>query len=140
MRKSLSARLKHAFAFEKQDDFNPDERDRELIEVICTAVVERGMATPATLFLESTRPLNYIGSQTMAFFEPVVRAVLRHPEAWERFARILEHRGSIEYLCRRIEALEEERRSPTAASRNDPADPDSGNAEATAGSTPPDEQ
>ena len=50
-----------------------------------------------------------VAVQTMTFFEPVMRAVLRNPEAWNRFSRILEHRGSIEYLCRTIEALENER-------------------------------
>ena len=116
MKKTFSDRLKHAFSFEKTEAFEPDEKDRELMEIVCKAVVERGMATPATLFLESTRPLNYLGSQTMVFFEPVMRAVLRKPEAWDRFARILEHRGSIEYLCRRIEALDGERRTESRPS------------------------
>ncbi len=116
-RKQLAERFKHAFAFEKIEDFDPDERDQELIEVVCQEVVKRGMATPATLFLESTRPLNYVGSQTMVFFEPVMRAVLRQPEAWNRFSKILEHRGSIEYLCRRIEALDQARSSKRSASK-----------------------
>ena len=116
MKKSLSDRFRHAFAFEKTEAFEPDEKDRELIEIVCRAVVERGMATPATLFLESTRPLNYLGSQTMVFFEPVMRAVLRNPAAWDRFAGILEHRGSIEYLCRRIEVLDGERRTDSRPS------------------------
>lgn len=104
-------RLRHAFAVEKVEDFAPDEKDLELIDIVCREVVKRGMATPATLFLESTRPLNYVGSQTMVFFEPVMRTVLRHPEAWSRFSEILEHRGSIEYLCKRIDELENERDS-----------------------------
>lgn len=109
LRSRLAERFRHAFAFERTEDFDPDEADRELIDVVCREVVKRRMATPATLFLESTRPLNYVGSQTMVFFEPVMRAVLRNPAAWERFSAILEHRGSIEYLCRRIETLEDER-------------------------------
>ena len=117
LKKRLAERFKHAFAFEKIEDFDPDERDQELIEVVCQEVVKRGMATPATLFLESTRPLNYVGSQTMVFFEPVMRAVLRNPQAWERFSKILEHRGSIEYLCRRIEALDQARSSKRSASK-----------------------
>jgi hypothetical protein len=123
LKKRLAERFKHAFAFEKIEDFDPDERDQELIEVVCGEVVKRGMATPATLFLESTRPLNYVGSQTMVFFEPVMRAVLRNPQAWERFSKILEHRGSIEYLCRRIEALDQARSSKRAASKKAPSDP-----------------
>ena len=107
--KRLRSWFSHAFAVEKETEFDPNEDDRALIDVVCAEVVRRHMATPATLFLESTRPLNYIGSQTMTFFEPVMRAVLRNPAKWEQFARILEHRGSIEYLCRRIETLEDER-------------------------------
>ena len=109
--KRLRSWFTHAFAVEKETDFDPDEDDRALMEVVCAEIVRRHMATPAMLFLESTRPLNYIGSQTMTFFEPVVRTVLRNPDKWEQFARILEHRGSIEYLCRRIEALDKEQDS-----------------------------
>ena len=112
--KRLRSWLTNAFAVEKETEFDPDEDDRALIDVVCAEVVRRHMATPATLFLESTRPLNYIGSQTMTFFEPVMRTVLRNPAKWEQFARILEHRGSIEYLCRRIEALDKEHDSKTS--------------------------
>ena len=111
--KRLRSWFTYAFAVEKETDFDPNEEERALIEVVCTEVVRRHMATPATLFLESTRPLNYIGSQTMTFFEPVMRTVLRNPAKWEQFASILEHRGSIEYLCRRIEALDKEHDSKT---------------------------
>ena len=111
--------LRHAFMVEKESDFAPDDQDRELIDTVCREVVKRGMATPAILFLESTRPLNYIGSQTMTFFEPVMHAVLRHPEAWKRFSRILEHRGSVEFISRRIDALNTESKPP-----NSSVDPD----------------
>ena len=111
--KRLRSWFTYAFAVEKETDFDPNEEERALIEVVCTEVVRRHMATPATLFLEPTRPLNYIGSQTMTFFEPVMRTVLRNPAKWEQFASILEHRGSIEYLCRRIEALDKEHDSKT---------------------------
>ena len=121
-KKRLADRFKHAFAFEKIEDFDPSDADRELVDLVCREVVKRGMATPATLFLESTRPLNYIGSQTMVFFEPVMRAVLRNPGAWDRFSKILEHRGSIEYLCRRIEALEDERAQKRSGSSPDPVE------------------
>ena len=111
--------LRHAFMVEKESDFAPDEKDRALIDTVCREVVKRGMATPAILFLESTRPLNYLGSQTMTFFEPVMHAVLRHPEAWKRFAAILEHRGSVEFISRRIDALSSESDTPESPSEDE---------------------
>ena len=111
--------LRHAFMVEKESDFAPDEKDRALIDTVCQEVVKRGMATPAILFLESTRPLNYVGSQTITFFEPVMHAVLRHPEAWKRFAAILEHRGSVEFISRRIDALSSESDTPESPSEDE---------------------
>jgi hypothetical protein len=43
----------------------------------------------------------------MHFFGPVL-SVLTRGRGHQHFASILEHRGSIDYLCRRIEELEAE--------------------------------
>ena len=82
--KRLRTWFNHAFAVEKETDFDPNEEDRALIEVVCVEVVRRHMATPATLFLESTRPLNYIGSQTMTFFEVLALSVILKRSSIER--------------------------------------------------------
>jgi len=66
-------------------------------------VVARRMTVPAILFLESVKPVSFIGSQALYFFEPMVRAFFTVPE-YERFAALLERRESLEDLLVRIEA------------------------------------
>lgn len=99
--------LKHAFAVDPPGPAEPTPEQRPAVEKVCREIVRRHMTTPALLFLECARPLNYIGSQMMHFFQPMV-SVLSDSQGPRHFAMFLEHRGSIEYICRRIEDLEHE--------------------------------
>jgi len=99
--------LKHAFAVDPPGPAEPTEEQRAAVDKICREIVRRHLTTPALLFLEMSRPLNYIGSQTMHFFQPLI-GVLTDSKGPEHFALFLEKRGSIEYICRRIEDLEAE--------------------------------
>ena len=49
-----------------------------------------------------SRPLNFVASQAMHFFRPIISVILDGPSIGE-FASFLEQRGSIEYLCQRLE-------------------------------------
>src|SRR5260370_35639161 len=97
--------LKHAFSVEPDGPVEPTAAQRSVVERLCRQVVGRGMTTPAILFLETVQPLNYVSSQVLQFFRPVL-TVLADPAACRELAEFLEHRGSIDYLCRRIEELE----------------------------------
>jgi len=55
-------------------------------------------------FLESVKPLGWIGSQLLLFFRPIVSVVWHDPARWDRAQKILEKRGAIELLLRRLEA------------------------------------
>jgi hypothetical protein len=96
--------LRHAFAIEPDGPIEPTEAQKSVVELLCRQVVARGMTTPAILFLETVRPLNYVSSQVLQFFRPVL-TVVADPAACRDLAEFLEHRGSIDYLCRRIEEL-----------------------------------
>ncbi len=96
--------LKHAFAIEPKGPVEPNEAQKAIVDRLCRQVVDRGLATPALVFLESVRPLNYVTSQTLQFFAPVLSAVA-DAKACQDLADFLEHRGSVDYLCRRIEEL-----------------------------------
>ncbi len=96
--------LKHAFAVGPEGPVEPTDAQRTVVDLFCRQVVARGLETPALIFLESVRPLNFVSSQTLHFFEPVLSAIA-DAQASRDLADFLEHRGSIEYLCSRIEDM-----------------------------------
>ena len=65
------------------------------------------MTVPAILLLESVKPLSFLGSQALLFFEPMVRAFFSVPD-YDRVAALLERRESLEALLVRIEAKEDD--------------------------------
>lgn len=102
--------IKHAFHVDPPGPVEPTPEEKEVVDWVCGQIVKRHLTTPGLAALEMSRPLNFIGSQTMHFFQPFVSAILsRHGHAgYLAFAAFLERRGSIDYLCRRIEDLEAE--------------------------------
>jgi hypothetical protein len=99
--------LRHAFSVNKDDTGEPTEAQSAVVERVCREIVRRRLTTPALAFLEMSRPLNYVGAQVFHFFDPLI-STLVDAEGARQFATYLERRRSIEYLCRRIEALEAE--------------------------------
>ena len=79
-----------------------DERRTELIGKIAKKVVDMRMVVPAILFLESVKPLSFIGSQVMVFFQPFFRAFFSVRE-YDEIAVILEDRENVERLILAIE-------------------------------------
>ncbi|MFQ6002264.1 MAG: hypothetical protein ACE5KJ_00815 [Candidatus Zixiibacteriota bacterium] len=79
----------------------------EILTKIAQKVVHWKMSVPAILFLESVKPLNYIGSQMMAFFEPFVQTVFSWKD-YDEFRRMMEERGTVEKLLQKIEQLDAE--------------------------------
>lgn len=97
--------LKHAFAVEPTGPVEPTPEQEAAVDAVCRQIVKRHLTTPSLLFLEMSRPLNYLGAQALHFFGPLL-SVLTHRKGHQHFAAFLEHRGAIDYLCRRIEELE----------------------------------
>lgn len=98
----LRTGLRHAFAVRPEQETFTIE-DLALLERVATAIAARGMATPATLFLESMGPLNFLGSQALHVLTPVIESVLNSTELTQ-IARLLERRDSIPRLLTLIEA------------------------------------
>jgi hypothetical protein len=95
--------LKHAFATEPAGPLVPDEPERAAVETLAREIVRRRLTVPAVLFLESSRPLNFLGAQLLVFFAPFAQ-VFFPTEQYEALVRFLERRGSVEYLLERIAA------------------------------------
>ena len=66
-------------------------------------IVKRGMAAPATVFLESMGPMNFLGSQALHFLTPIIEFAF-HAKEVEQVARLLERRDTISRLIAMIEA------------------------------------
>ena len=101
----MASWFKHAFAVDPPGPALPTDDEKRVVERLATEVVRRGLTAPALLFLESSRPLNYLGSQLLVFFAPFAELVFK-PADYRTLTGFLEHRGSVEYTCRRIEALD----------------------------------
>jgi len=82
----------------------PPEEDA-VLDKVAKKVVQWGMSVPAILFLESVKPLNYIGAQAMVFFEPIVQSVFSIKD-YDTFRAALERRENIENLLQKIEAYD----------------------------------
>ena len=64
--------------------------------------------------LEMSRPLNYVTAQVLHFFQPFL-VVLTDAAAYDQFTAFLEQRGSMDYIAERLEAIDAERASRSAA-------------------------
>ena len=92
----IRVELTHAFSTKAETDvFTPE--DLELLERVADAVVKRGMTAPATVFLESLGPMNFLGSQAMYFLAPIVEWAFNAKEV-EQVAQLLERRDTISRL------------------------------------------
>ena len=78
----------------------------ELFERLAARVVKLRLTVPAVLFLESVRPLNFVGSQVMVFFAPMVHALFTARD-YDRLQAALERRETIGYLVDLLEAKEQ---------------------------------
>ena len=98
----------HAFAIEDETDVTWNEGERELVHKLAQFVVRRRMSTVALMTLESSRPLNFIGSQALAFLAPLLSLIFK-PADVDRFIHLLERRRSVDFICDTILELENAR-------------------------------
>ena len=98
----VRAGLRHAFAVQPVDQSLSID-DVQLLERIAETIVKRGMAAPATIFLESMGPMNFLGSQALHFMTPIIDCAFNVKEV-EQVARLLERRDTVTRLIAIIEA------------------------------------
>jgi hypothetical protein len=83
------------------------ERAKELLARIANQVVKRKLTVPAIMFIESVKPLSFVGSQALIFMQPIVQAFLNRKE-YDEFAVLMEDRENVELLLQEIERQEAE--------------------------------
>lgn len=84
-----------------------EERKKFLIGKIAQKVIDYRLAPVAIIFLESSKPISFLGNQFLIFMQPFYRALFSYRE-YEEIAAMLEDRNNIEALICEIERLEEE--------------------------------
>jgi len=74
----------------------------EALDKVANKVVSKRLTVPAIMFLESVKPLNFIGSQVMVFFEPIVQTLFEI-KGYNAFREAMERRENVEVLMQKIE-------------------------------------
>jgi len=98
----VRAGLSHAFSTRSEAEIFTIE-DLALLQRIADAVVQRRMAAPAVLFLESLGPMSFLGSQALHFFAPIIELAFSAREV-SQVAALLERRDTTIRLIALIEA------------------------------------
>ena len=78
--------------------------DRALLDELADRIARRRLVSAALMFFESLKPLNFVASSMLVFFRPMVQVLWSEPHRYDQVARLLEQRGSVELLLRRLEA------------------------------------
>jgi hypothetical protein len=86
-------------------NFTPE--DETLVSKVAEKIVRRRMTVPAIFFLESSKPLAFLGGQLLIFLEPFIQTLFNFRQ-YQRFAFLMEDRSNWERLIRKVEDLEAE--------------------------------
>jgi hypothetical protein len=120
-KKGFWSSWRHAFASTRNEG-EYTENDILMIEKVAAAVVNRQMAVPALLFLESIKPVAFLGSQVLIFLRPfIITAVYGQSSNYERFALLMERREGVEKLIEEIEKQENQRNSNIRSEKESPS-------------------
>ena len=87
----------------------PVQRRDEVLTKIAQKVVDLRLTPVAIVMLESGKPLSFVGSQLMVFFQPIVTSLFPFHQ-YDEVAALLEERSNVESLIQKIEELEDGRR------------------------------
>jgi hypothetical protein len=96
------------WAMKDRESERPLPEHKEIMDRFAAKIVDWRMTAPAILFLESAKPLSFLGNQAMIFFQPVVQSIFNF-KTYDEVIEILEDRDNLEYLLSRLEELEVER-------------------------------
>ncbi len=83
------------------------QRQGELLERVAQRVVNLRVSAMAIFLLEATKPISFLGSQLMVFFNPIIQPIFNFRD-YEEVTEMIENRDNIELLIQRIEALQDE--------------------------------
>ena len=80
------------------------DSSRKLVEQLAEGIVGRGLALPAMLLLEVTKPFSFLASQGLFLCQPLVGLVNQDFPVGD-YAALLSDRSNIEYLIAHLERV-----------------------------------
>ena len=80
----------------------------ELIKKVAAKIVRRRMSAPASLLIESLKPINRIAGQAVLVVSPFLTLFVSY-EKIEQFCDMLQDRKNVEKLLNEIKNLEDEK-------------------------------
>ncbi len=80
----------------------------ELIKEVAVKIVRRRMAVPATLLIESFKPINRLAGQAILVVSPFLALFVSY-EKTEQFCDMLQDRNNVEKLLNEIKNQEDEK-------------------------------
>ncbi len=83
--------------------------ETQIITRFAKRIVDHGFSVPAIFFLEMSKYASFIGSQILVFFGPILTAFIRS-DGYYDLARLLEEKENVEFLLKKIERLEAEKK------------------------------
>lgn len=86
------------------------EEDKKLMEKLAGLVVSRRLTAMAVFFLESSKPLSFIGSQFLVFMQPFIQSFFNFQE-YDRITALMEDKNNVELLIQYIETQEAGRKN-----------------------------
>jgi hypothetical protein len=89
----------------------PNKQEEELLNQIAEEIHKRQLTAPAILFLDSMKPLSFLGGQFMAFCSPFVHMVV-DTKVYDAFAEAIEDRDNVEYLISQLEMQNDDTGKP----------------------------
>ena len=87
-------------------DLPPGERDA-LLKRIADEIHKRRLSSAAIVFLESSKPLTFLGNQFLVFANPMVK-IFYSGSVYDKMEKLLEDRSNVERLIHLLESMEEE--------------------------------
>lgn len=100
-----SAWWRRAFEIPAPPPWDGESAGARRLDWLAQQTVERGLAVPAVMLLESVRPLQGGAARLIPFFEPLCTPFADEvsPTGGTEWLRLLEHPAAVDWLIRRIE-------------------------------------
>jgi len=95
--------FRKAFTIEEKGSTLTSKQE-ELLDKLARKVTRWQMGVPAIMFLETIKPLSFIGSQVLVFLDPLVKSIF-NPSDYDEYTKLMEDRRNVELLIGKIEGM-----------------------------------